>query len=402
MVGDSRVVKVREVDIKEPGWHVKHRSRSGASMEEIEKIVEEVFQEGRWNPDAIIIFGMMVDICYKTKIERGMMMGIKKEVLDDNYKSYPNLNGVEEKVKKMTKIFKLMWAGVEVFWVLPYPIDFLQYNTCKKMVTYQEGLIIFSEEEKCRDLKNTYTAYLYFQRLEEIMESLVGKDRIFLYRKHCEATLKPNMMTTTTYMKKIKEGHLGLGRVFPAGLSDGLHATLAPAITLMQEILKKVRKVLNPDNCKYKIVRPHIRVNTNMYLPGPVVKPTVSTYINENNPNPKKFEKEKQEKEKLGEEKRKKEKLEEEKRKKEKLEEEKRKKEKLEEIMKLEVCARPKEESTMVEIIKFPCGHVCVPAPRNWWRLLKCAECGGKWSTDEGEVELETLTTIVHHVRLRK
>ena len=69
--------------------------------------------------------------------------------------------------------------------------------------------------------------------------------------------------------------------------------------------------------------------------------------------------------------------------------------------MKLEVCARPREESTMVEIIKYPCGHVCMAAPRNWWRILKCAECGGKWSMDEGEVELESLTTILHHVRLR-
>ena len=65
-------------------------------------------------------------------------------------------------------------------------------------------MIIFSEDEKRRNLKNTYNAYLYFQRLEEIMESLVGKDKIFLYRKHCEATLKPNMMSTATYMERIK------------------------------------------------------------------------------------------------------------------------------------------------------------------------------------------------------
>ena len=90
-------------------------------MEEIEKIVEEVFQEGRWNPDAIVIFGMMVDICYRTQIERGMMMGIKKEVLDDNHKSYPNIKGVEEKVNKMTKIFKLVgWCGSFLSLTLPY------------------------------------------------------------------------------------------------------------------------------------------------------------------------------------------------------------------------------------------------------------------------------------------
>ena len=81
LVGDSRIVKVREVEIKEPGWYVKHRSRSGASMEEIEPIVKEVFQEGKWKPDVIVIFGMMIDIYYRTKIEKGMMMGIKKEVL---------------------------------------------------------------------------------------------------------------------------------------------------------------------------------------------------------------------------------------------------------------------------------------------------------------------------------
>ena len=70
--------------------------------------------------------------------------------------------------------------------------------------------------------------------------------------------------------------------------------------------------------------------------------------------------------------------------------------------MKLEVGARAREESTMVEIIKYPCRHICMTAPRNWRRMLKCTECEGKWSTDEGEVELETLTTIVHHIRLRK
>ena len=171
------------------------------------------------------------------------------------------------------------------------------------MVTYQEGLIIFSEDEKRRNLKNTYNAYLYFQRLEEIMESLVGKDKIFLYRKHCEATLKPNMMTTTVYMERIKEGYLGLGRVFPAGLSDGLHATLAPAITLMQEILKKVRKVLYPNNSKYKlnfveeenkIVRPHMNVNSSADRTTEWVRCSTNTYllvtfpnhINKNNPNP--------------------------------------------------------------------------------------------------------------------
>ena len=55
-------------------------------MEEIEKIVEEIFQEGKWKSDAIIIFGMIV-ICYRTKIEKGIMIGIKKEVLDNNFKS---------------------------------------------------------------------------------------------------------------------------------------------------------------------------------------------------------------------------------------------------------------------------------------------------------------------------
>ena len=185
--------------------------------------------------------------------------------------------------------------------------------------------MIYSEEEKRRDLKNTYNAYLYFQRLEEIMESLVGKDKIFLYRKHCEATLKPNMMTTAAYMERIKEGYLGLGRVFPAGLSDGLHATLAPAITLMQEILKKVRMVLYPNSSKYKlnfleeetkIVRPYtkvstsadrtikwVRCSTNTYLPRPVVGPTIPNHINKNNPNLNKLEKENQEKEKLEKEK---------------------------------------------------------------------------------------------------
>ena len=53
-------------------------------------------------------------------------------------------------------------------------------------------------------------------------------------------------------------------------------------------------------------------------------------------------------------------------------------------------------------MINYPCGHICMAAPINWWRMHKCMECEGKWSTDEGEVELETLTTIVYHIRLRK
>ena len=55
-------------------------------------------------------------------------MGIKEVVFDDTYKNYPNLQGLEEKVTKMNKIFKIMWSGVEVFWELPYPINFEQYN----------------------------------------------------------------------------------------------------------------------------------------------------------------------------------------------------------------------------------------------------------------------------------
>ena len=56
----------------------------------------------------------------------------------------------------------------------------------------------------------------------------------------------------------------------------------------------------------------------------------------------------------------------------------------------------------MVEIVKYPCGHVCLPAPRNWWKTLKCSECRGKWLTEEGNFNLETMTTIVHNVRLKK
>ena len=151
--------------------------------------------------------------------------------------------------------------------------------------------------------------------------------------------------------------------MFPARLSDGLHSTLARAITLMQEILQKVRKI-HPTKNKYqleflkeenkKVVRPYmntspragrtakwIRCTTNMYLPGPVIRPTVPNYINRNNPNPNKLEKEKVKLEN------------------EKLKKEKQKTENLEKEIR-------KPENTMEEIIKYPCGHICMAALRNW------------------------------------
>ena len=104
----------------------------------------------------------------------------------------------------MNKIFKMMWPGVEVFWVLPYPIDFTQYNMCKRIISYTEGLTILNPEEKKRDMNNTYNVYLYFQKVEQIIEFLVGVDNIIKFRTHCEATLKPTMMSTARYMEKVR------------------------------------------------------------------------------------------------------------------------------------------------------------------------------------------------------
>ena len=73
--------------INEPGWYLKHKSASGASLEEIEKMVEEIFQEGKLiKLDAIIDLGILVDICYHRRTETGMIMGIKEVVFDDTYK----------------------------------------------------------------------------------------------------------------------------------------------------------------------------------------------------------------------------------------------------------------------------------------------------------------------------
>ena len=126
---------------------------------------------------------------------------------------------------------------------------------------------------------------------------------------------------------------------------------------------KETKYQLNFLEEENKIVRPYMKINpsagrttewvrcsTNTYLPGPVVRPTVSNHINKNNHNPNKLEKEKQEKEKLKKEKREKEKLEKETGGGEIERKNTKKKENLEEeMMKLEVGARAKEESRHVD-----------------------------------------------------
>ena len=77
------------------------------------------------------------------------------------------------------------------------------------------------------------------------------------------------------------------------------------------------------------------------------------------------------------------------------------KKEKLIEKLSTE-SNRPQEKTTFVRLVKYPCEHICIPAAREWWKNLKCSECGGRWTTEEDEVSLDTVTTIVHHVRMKK
>ena len=155
---------------------------------------------------------------------------------------------------KLNKLIKLMWNKVEVFWVLPYPIDFVYFNQIKKSMMSKTGPVVASEEEKRRDLTSTYQCYVYFKKLEHLMEEIFLEENIMLlYRVHCEAILKPTMLPTSLYMEKARDGHIGLGRVFPAGLSDGLHANAEPAKYLVEELLKKVGGKLKSKNKQVKV-----------------------------------------------------------------------------------------------------------------------------------------------------
>ena len=430
MVGDSRVVKIRETKVGESGWYFKHKPKSGATLKEIEKMIEEVHQDGKWIPDAVVIVGFMIDILQRVKQDGRIILKIKEEVLEESHEAYPNIKGVEQQVTKLNKLIKLMWNGVEIFWVLPYPIDFVYFNQIKKSMVSKVGPVIASEEEKKRDLTSTYQCYVHFKKLENIMKEIFGEENTMFYRVHCEATLKPTMMPTSLYMEKARDGHLGLGRVFPAGLSDGLHANPEPAKHLVEELLKKVGEKLRIKNKQVK---------ENLMESVRPVKVFAATFVN--SPNDPKVTQEKEKLEKVTQEKEKLEKVTQEKEKLEKVKQEKvnlEKEEKqsditegLKEQCKIEPTipkyknsniqdhkedkkkeepidklnaesGRLHEEATFVELIKYPCGHVCMPAARGWWRNLKCGECGGRWSTEEDEVSVETVTTIVHHVRMKK
>ena len=442
IIGDSRVVRIRDAKIDEGGWYLRHKLKSGATLDTIEKMLEEVYNEARWTPQAVVICGLMTDVVKRTKTEKGILMELKEEVLDNNYKEYPNLQGVEKRVEKVQNLIKAMWGEAEIFWILPYPIDFVQYNNIKKIKQEGEPMNIPTEQEKKRDLSTTYNGYLYFKALEEMLEEKFGIDNTMRFRRHCEATLKPNMMNTSMYMQRVMEGNLKIGRLYPAGLVDGLHTYMEPAQMLVEEILWKVNRRLRPATNKLKLKfikkkeEPQVKSGTtaekfredsvestnlktanplkvfaSIYVPEEqkeklkseevisqeevTIKPAKPEYVSEpklNIPQEKVVKEEvlKTEKEELL-----------------KVQEEETLEIKEEETSKLkedrEVILNEREdETTLVELVKYPCGHICLPAVRGWWRMLKCSECGGRWSTEEGEVTLETLTTVIHHVRLNK
>ena len=133
------------------------------------------------------------------------------------------------------------------------------------------------------------------------MEETFGEENIMFYRVHCEATLKPTMMPTSLYMERARDGHLGLGRVFLAGLSDGLHANAEPAKYLVEELLKKVGAKLRSKSKQVKVV---------LVENARSVKVFAATFVDSPNDSKEKSEKEKQEKEKLEKVKQEKEKLE--------------------------------------------------------------------------------------------
>ena len=91
-------------------------------------------------------------------------------------------------------------------------------------------------------------------------------------------------------MEKARDGHLGLGRVFPAGLSDGLHANTEPAKHLVEELLKKVGAKLKS---RSKQVKENLMENVRP------VKVFAALFIDSLDDSKEKSEKEKQEKEKL-------------------------------------------------------------------------------------------------------
>ena len=121
VVRDSRVVKMRETDVGESGWYFRHKPKSGATLMEIEKMIEEVHQDGKWIPDAVVIVGLMIDALQRVRKDGRIILKMKEEVLEGSHKAYPNILGVKQQVTKLNKLIKLMWNKVEIFWVLPYP-----------------------------------------------------------------------------------------------------------------------------------------------------------------------------------------------------------------------------------------------------------------------------------------
>ena len=75
------MVKIRETDVGESRWYFKHKPKSGATLNEIEKMIEEVHQDEKWIPDAVIIVGMMIDALQRVRKYGRIILKMKELIL---------------------------------------------------------------------------------------------------------------------------------------------------------------------------------------------------------------------------------------------------------------------------------------------------------------------------------
>ena len=243
VVGDSRVRRIRECWPQEHPGRVDWRVKSGATMEEILKMLEEAKKELE-KVDLVVLVGLVCDI-YKVSTSTMPEWPAPKKVvrLDPSVgqgEKYPAWIGVKEEVKRVEKEIERSWQGVEVLWVLPYPFD------CKRFAAFKSRAGVGEMPEGVSSSLDwtTYRGVRHIRAIEPVIRELKGRDWVVSWFPYWKS-VGDKGGSFKSFMDRAAEQRTA-GNICPRATADGVHPereVTEPLVRVILDVMRRVTRV---------------------------------------------------------------------------------------------------------------------------------------------------------------